>query len=83
MTSADTPAFQWDDPLLLEDQLNAEERQIRDAARAFATERLLPRVIEATRREHFDPAIMTEMGAKPTCWGRCCRPPAAVPVSAR
>ncbi len=63
MTSADTPAFQWDDPLLLEDQLNAEERQIRDAARAFAAERLLPRVIEATRREHFDPAIMTEMGA--------------------
>ncbi|MBX3516313.1 MAG: acyl-CoA dehydrogenase [Rhodospirillales bacterium] len=77
MTSADTPAFQWDDPLLLEDQLNAEERQIRDAARAFATERLLPRVIEATRREHFDPAIMTEMGAAgllgpmlpPTCGG--------------
>jgi glutaryl-CoA dehydrogenase len=61
--SADiAPAFQWDDPLLLEDQLSAEERQIRDAARAFATERLLPRVIEATRREHFDPAIMTEMG---------------------
>lgn len=62
MSADNAPAFQWDDPLLLEDQLAAEERQIRDAARAFATERLLPRVIEATRREHFDPAIMTEMG---------------------
>ena len=62
MTATDTPAFQWDDPLLLEDQLTAEERQIRDTARAFAAQRLLPRIIEATRREHFDPAIMTEMG---------------------
>lgn len=62
MSADNAPAFQWDDPLLLEDQLSAEERQIRDAACAFATERLLPRVIEATRREHFDPAIMTEMG---------------------
>ncbi len=62
MSADNAPAFQWDDPLLLEDQLSAEERQIRDTARAFATERLLPRVIEATRREHFDPAIMTEMG---------------------
>ncbi|MDG4603381.1 MAG: acyl-CoA dehydrogenase [Defluviicoccus sp.] len=63
MSADNAPAFQWDDPLLLEDQLNAEERQIRDRARAFAAEHLLPRVIEATRREHFDPAIMTEMGA--------------------
>lgn len=63
MSADNAPAFQWDDPLLLEDQLSAEERQIRDAACTFATERLLPRVIEATRREHFDPAIMTEMGA--------------------
>ena len=62
MSADNAPAFQWDDPLLLEDQLTAEERQIRDTARAFAAERLLPRVIEATRREHFDPAIMTEMG---------------------
>ncbi len=62
MSADNAPAFQWDDPLLLEDQLSAEERQIRDTARAFATERLLPRVIEATRREHFEPAIMTEMG---------------------
>ena len=63
MSADDAPAFRWDDPLLLEDQLTAEERQIRDTARTFAAQRLEPRVIEATRREHFDPAIMTEMGA--------------------
>ena len=76
MTGADTSAFRWDDPLLLEDQLAAEERQIRDAARTFAAQRLEPRVIEATRREHFEAAIMTEMGAAgllgpmlPPAWG--------------
>ncbi len=55
--------FAWDDPLLLEEQLSEEERMIRDAARAYCQERLMPRILEANRHEIFDRAIMTEMGA--------------------
>ena len=55
-------AFQWDDPLLLEDQLTEDERLIRDTARSFAQEKLVPRVKLAYRNESFDPAIMREMG---------------------
>jgi glutaryl-CoA dehydrogenase len=56
-------AFAWDDPFLLEDQLTEEERAIRDTARAYAQEKLLPRVIEAYLEEKTDRAIFTEMGA--------------------
>jgi len=56
-------AFEWDDPFLLEDQLTEEERAIRDTARAYAQEKLLPRVIEAYLEEKTDRAIFTEMGA--------------------
>src|SRR5262245_10183260 len=56
-------AFVWDDPFLLEEQLSEEERAIRDTARAYAQERLLPRVIEAYLEEKTDRAIFTEMGA--------------------
>ena len=56
-------AFQWDDPFLLEEQLSGEERQIRDTARAFAQEKLGPRVIEAYLEEKTDRAIFNEMGA--------------------
>lgn len=55
--------FQWDDPLLLDDQLTEEERIIRDAARGYAREKLFPRVLEANRHEKFDPEILREMGA--------------------
>lgn len=54
--------FRWDDPLFLEDQLNEEERLIRDSVRSFAQQKLQPRVIESFRDEHFDPSIMLEMG---------------------
>jgi glutaryl-CoA dehydrogenase len=57
------PAFQWDDPLLFEEQLAQDERMARDAARSYCQEKLLPRVIEANRREHFHREILTEMGA--------------------
>lgn len=56
------PDFAWDDPLLLEDQLSEEERMIRDAARDYCQEKLLPRVLDGFRHETFDRAIMTEMG---------------------
>ena len=55
-------AFHWDDPLLLERQLEADERAVRDAAREYCQGRLAPRVLEAFRGEHTDPAIFREMG---------------------
>ncbi|KAJ2454826.1 hypothetical protein EV183_001245 [Coemansia sp. RSA 2336] len=54
--------YDWEDPLLLEQQLTEEEKMVRDSAHAYAQEKLLPRVIKATRTEHFDPEIMQEMG---------------------
>ncbi|MFN4141494.1 acyl-CoA dehydrogenase [Aestuariivirga sp.] len=54
--------FNWEDPLDLESQLTDEERMIRDAARAFAQDKLMPRVKSAFREERFDREIMTEMG---------------------
>ncbi|MFO1319249.1 MAG: acyl-CoA dehydrogenase [Burkholderiales bacterium] len=56
-------AFQWDDPLLLDTQLTEEERMVRDSARAYAQDKLAPRVLEAFRHEKTDPAIFREMGA--------------------
>ena len=55
--------FQWDDPFLLEEQLTEDERMVRDSAREYCQEKLLPRVLEATRKERFDREIMSEMGA--------------------
>ena len=57
------PEFRWDDPFLLEDQLTEEERMVRDSARTYCQEKLLPRVLEATRKEKFDREILNEMGA--------------------
>ncbi len=54
--------FQWEDPLLLEDQLSEEERLIRDTARQYCQEKLMPRILEANRHEKFDRSIMNEMG---------------------
>jgi glutaryl-CoA dehydrogenase len=56
------PIFQWDDPLLLDQQLSQEERMVRDAARDYCQDRLMPRVKHAFRNERFDREIMTEMG---------------------
>ncbi len=55
-------AFQWEDPFFLNEQLNEEERIIRDAAREFCQSRLMPRVKKANRDEHFDREIMNEAG---------------------
>jgi glutaryl-CoA dehydrogenase len=60
MASA-TP-FDGSDPLLLEQQLSADERAVRDAAQAYCQQRLAPRVLEAFRHERTDPAIFREMG---------------------
>jgi glutaryl-CoA dehydrogenase len=55
--------FNWSDPLLLDQQLSQEERLVRDTARAYAQDKLAPRVLEAFRREQSDPAILRELGA--------------------
>jgi glutaryl-CoA dehydrogenase len=55
-------AFVWDDPFLLEAQLSDEERMIRDTAKAYAEDRLLPRVLNAYREETVAPEIFPEMG---------------------
>ncbi|HEY2708948.1 MAG TPA: acyl-CoA dehydrogenase [Caulobacteraceae bacterium] len=55
-------SFQWDDPLDLTARLSEEERMVADAARAYARDKLLPRVVSAWRDERFDREIMTEMG---------------------
>ena len=57
------PTFKWNDPLLLNDQLTDEERMIRDTARKFCQEKLMPRILEANRKEIFHREIMNEMGA--------------------
>ncbi|MFV0921727.1 acyl-CoA dehydrogenase [Sphingomonas parapaucimobilis] len=54
--------FDWADPFLLDDQLTDDERMIRDTARAYADDRLAPRIIDAFAQEHTDPEIFREMG---------------------
>jgi len=57
------PVFKWDDPLLLDEQLAEDERMVRDAAHAYAQERLMPRVRDAFRHETVDASVFPEMGA--------------------
>ena len=54
--------FDWADPLNLDRQLTDEEKLVRDTAEAYAQEKLQPRVTEAYLNEHFDRAILSEMG---------------------
>jgi glutaryl-CoA dehydrogenase len=58
----ENPTFDWADPLLFEDMLSEEERLVRDSARAYCQEKLMPRVLTANREERFDREIMNEMG---------------------
>ena len=55
--------FDWADPFLLDAQLSDDERMVRDSARAYAQDKLAPRVIRAFADEHTDPDIFREMGA--------------------
>ena len=55
-------SFMWEDPLLIEEQLGEDERMVRESARAYAHEKLMPRIVEANRHERFDREIVTEMG---------------------
>ncbi len=55
-------SFNWEDPFLIESQLEEDERMVRDAARAYCDEKLAPRVTAAFEKEETDPAIFAEMG---------------------
>lgn len=55
--------FDWEDPLLLEAQFSEEERMVRDTARQYAREQLLPRIIDAHNNETVDREMFNEMGA--------------------
>jgi glutaryl-CoA dehydrogenase len=62
MTKSKRVAFDWQDPMFLDQQLTDEERMIRDAAREYCQDRLMPRVKMANRDEVFDRDIMNEFG---------------------
>jgi len=55
-------AFNWEDPLDLEGELSEEERMVRDTARGFAQDYLMPRIVAAYREEKYDPGMLLEMG---------------------
>jgi len=60
---AEAKTFSWEDPLDLASRLSEDERMVWESARAYAREKLLPRVVSAYAEERFDREIMTEMGA--------------------
>jgi glutaryl-CoA dehydrogenase len=62
-SKSQSDGFQWDDALLLEEQLTEDERMVRDTARSYAQDKLMSRVQHAFRHEQFDREIMSEMGA--------------------
>ena len=63
MVTAGMGSFAWDDPFRIEDQLTDDERMVRDTARAYAQDKLQPRIRAAFADETTDPAIFREMGA--------------------
>ncbi|NNC98082.1 MAG: acyl-CoA dehydrogenase [Gammaproteobacteria bacterium] len=56
------PPYHWQDPLNFDEQLSEDERIVMESARNYCQEKLMPRVLDANRNEHFDRAIMSEMG---------------------
>ncbi|MDX1491006.1 MAG: acyl-CoA dehydrogenase [Pseudohongiellaceae bacterium] len=60
--ASDSAKFDWQDPFLMNDMLSEDERLVRDTARQYAQEKLLPRVREAYQKEYTDPEIFREMG---------------------
>ena len=63
MNSETSTSFNWSDPLLLEDQLSDDEKLVRDTARRFAQEKLVPRIGEDFRNERFERSLFEDMGA--------------------
>lgn len=63
MAAAGYSEFNWEDPFLLDQQLSEDERMIKEAAKAYCDDKLMPRILMANRNETFDREIMSEMGA--------------------
>ncbi len=63
VTSSSTARFNWNDPFLLDHQITADERMIRETARAYCTDKLAPRVLDMFRHERVDRSIFDEFGA--------------------
>src|SRR4051794_1956875 len=63
VASLTNAAFDWQDPLDLDSELTEDERLVRGTARAYAQDKLMPRVLTAYRDERFDREIVDEMGA--------------------
>ncbi len=61
-TSKNRPVFNWQDPLCFDSLLTEEERMIRDTAHQYCQDKLMTRVLDANRHEHFDANIMKELG---------------------
>ncbi len=61
-SSTNKPRFNWQDPFNFDAQLSEEERMVRDAARDYAQQQLMPRILQANRHETFHREIMTELG---------------------
>ncbi len=61
-SSTNKPHFNWQDPFNFDAQLSEEERMVRDAARDYAQQQLMPRILQANRHETFHREIMTELG---------------------
>ncbi|GAC32373.1 acyl-CoA dehydrogenase [Paraglaciecola polaris] len=62
MTEHSMAKFNWQDPLNLDAMLNDDERLIRDTAHQYCQQKLMPRILQGNRHEHFDRDIMYEMG---------------------
>ena len=54
--------FNWDDPFCLDEQLTVDEKLIRDTAKSYASQKLMPRVIDSFKNEKTDKEIFSEMG---------------------
>ncbi|HDY94922.1 hypothetical protein LCGC14_0283130 [marine sediment metagenome] len=58
----DMGSFDWADAFRLSEQLTEDERMIQESARAYAQEKLQPRIIDAFANETTDEGIFKEMG---------------------
>mgnify|MGYP000738768482 CR=1 FL=1 len=61
MTKTDRAAFNWQDPLLLDDQLTDEERAVQATTRSYARDKLFSRILDANRHERFDVEIVRRL----------------------
>ena len=62
MTSDNKLRHNWEDPLFFDRFLSEDEVIVRNMARNYCTEKLMPRVKSAYSEERFDKEIFTEMG---------------------